>query len=36
MNDAQYQKGVEQFTRMVGEDKIDDLRARFQSLSPRL
>ncbi len=34
MNDEQYQRGVEQFARMVGEDQIDALRQRFQQLSP--
>lgn len=34
MNDEQYQRGVAQFAQMVGEDKIDVLRARFQQLSP--
>lgn len=34
MNDAEVQKGVEQFAKMVGEDKIDALRARFAELSP--
>ena len=34
MNDEQYQRGVAQFAQMVGEDKIDALRARFQQLSP--
>ncbi|MEM7131846.1 MAG: carboxymuconolactone decarboxylase family protein [Chloroflexota bacterium] len=34
MNDEQYQLGVEQFAKMVGQEKIDDLRARFAHLSP--
>ena len=34
MNDEQVQNGADQFARMVGEDKIDDLRARFAELSP--
>lgn len=34
MNDEQYEKGVDQFAKMVGEDKIDALRARFSELSP--
>jgi len=34
MNEEQYQRGVEQFARMVGEDQIDALRARFAELSP--
>jgi len=34
MNDEQYQRGIDQFAQMVGEDKIDALRARFQNLSP--
>lgn len=34
MNDDQYQRGLAQFTQMVGEDKIDALRARFAQVSP--
>lgn len=34
MDDEQYQRGIAQFAQMVGEDKIDALRARFQQLSP--
>ena len=34
MEEKQYQKGVEQFARMVGAENIDALRQRFQSLSP--
>jgi 4-carboxymuconolactone decarboxylase len=34
MDDAQVQKGIEQFARMVGEEHIDALRERFASLSP--
>jgi len=34
MNDEQYEKGVTQFAKMVGEDKIDTLRTRFSELSP--
>lgn len=34
MNDEQYQRGVDQFAQMVGEDKIDALRVRFAQLSP--
>ena len=34
MDDEQYRRGVEQFAKMVGEDKIDALRERFHQLSP--
>ncbi len=34
MNDEQYQRGLAQFTQMVGEDKIEALRARFAQVSP--
>ena len=34
MEDEQYQRGVEQFAKMVGEDKIDALRDRFRHVSP--
>ncbi len=34
MDEVQYQKGVEQFAQMVGRGKIDELRERFQALSP--
>ncbi len=34
MDDAQYQKGVEQFAQMVGREKIDALCKKFQALSP--
>jgi len=34
MDEAQYQKGVEQFAQMVGSEKIDALREKFQALSP--
>ena len=34
MLDEQYQKGIEQFSKMVGHDKIDSLREKFRSLSP--
>ena len=34
MNEEQYQRGIEQFTQMVGEDRIEALRARFQQSSP--
>ena len=34
MDEVQYQKGVEQFAQMVGHGKIDELRERFQALSP--
>ena len=34
MDEVQYQKGVEQFAQMVGRGKIDELRERFQVLSP--
>ena len=34
MNEDQYRKGIEQFAQMVGRSSIDDLRARFQALSP--
>ena len=34
MDEVQYKKGVEQFAQMVGRGKIDELRERFQALSP--
>ena len=34
MDEAQYQKGVEQFAQMVGREKIDAIREKFQALSP--
>jgi len=34
MDDAQYQRGIEQFAKMVGEEQIGALRERFASLSP--
>lgn len=34
MLEEQYQKGVEQFSKMVGADKIDELREKFKALSP--
>ncbi len=34
MDEAQYQKGVEQFAQMVGREKIDALCEKFQALSP--
>ena len=34
MDEAQYQKGIEQFAQMVGREKIDALREKFQALSP--
>ena len=34
MNEAQYQKGVEQFAQMVGCENIDALRQKFRALSP--
>jgi 4-carboxymuconolactone decarboxylase len=34
MDEAQYQKGVDQFAKMVGREHIDALRERFQALSP--
>ncbi len=34
MNEDQYRKGIEQFAQMVGRSSIDELRARFQALSP--
>ena len=34
MNDQQYQRGIDQFAQMVGDDKIDALRERFHSVSP--
>ena len=34
MDEAQYQKGVEQFAQMVGRENIDALREKFQALSP--
>ncbi len=34
MNDEQYERGVAQFAQMVGEEKIEALRARFAELSP--
>lgn len=32
--DDQYQQGIAQFAQMVGDDKIDALRARFAQVSP--
>ena len=34
MENAQYERGIEQFAKMVGEEHIDALRERFASLSP--
>lgn len=34
MTDEQYQQGIEQFARMVGDDQIDALRERFRQVSP--
>ena len=34
MDEAQYQKGVEQFAQMVGRENIAALREKFQALSP--
>ncbi len=34
MTNEQYQRGIEQFTQMVGEAQIEQLRARFQQVSP--
>ena len=34
MDDQNYQRGIDQFAQMVGVDKIDALRARFESVSP--
>ena len=34
MEDELYQRGVDQFAKMVGEDKIDALRERFRHVSP--
>jgi 4-carboxymuconolactone decarboxylase len=34
VDDTQYNKGVKQFAKMVGEEHIDALRARFAGLSP--
>ena len=34
MLEEQYQKGVEQFAKMIGRDKIDGLREKFRALSP--
>ena len=34
MTDEQYQNGIAQFARMVGEEHIDALRQRFQQVSP--
>jgi 4-carboxymuconolactone decarboxylase len=34
MEKAQYEKGVVQFSRMVGEEHVDALRERFAGLSP--
>jgi 4-carboxymuconolactone decarboxylase len=34
MNDDQVRQGIEKFTRMVGAERIDALRERFQALSP--
>ena len=36
MLEEQYQKGVEQFSKMIGTNKIDELREKFRSLSPDL
>ena len=34
MTEEQYEAGITQFAQMVGEERIDALRARFQSVSP--
>jgi alkylhydroperoxidase/carboxymuconolactone decarboxylase family protein YurZ len=34
MTDEQYQQGIAQFSRMVGEDQIEALRERFRQVSP--
>lgn len=34
MTEDQYHEGIAQFTQMVGADNIDELRARFQAVSP--
>ncbi len=34
MLEEQYRKGVEQFAKMIGTDKIDELREKFRALSP--
>jgi 4-carboxymuconolactone decarboxylase len=34
MTDEQYQRGIEQFTQMVGETQIESLRERFRQVSP--
>jgi alkylhydroperoxidase/carboxymuconolactone decarboxylase family protein YurZ len=34
MTDEQYQSGIAQFARMVGEENIDGLRQRFRQVSP--
>lgn len=34
MDDQQYQRGIDQFAQMVGDDKIDALRERFRAVSP--
>ena len=34
MLEEQYQKGVEQFSKMVGADRINKLREKFSELSP--
>jgi alkylhydroperoxidase/carboxymuconolactone decarboxylase family protein YurZ len=34
MTDEQYQQGLAQFSRMVGEDQIEALRERFRQVSP--
>lgn len=34
MLEEQYQKGVEQFSKMIGTDEIDGLREKFRALSP--
>ena len=34
MNDQQYEKGIEQFSKMVGGEDINDLREKFKALSP--
>lgn len=34
MSDSHYRRGVDQFAKMVGKDKIDELRTSFSKLSP--
>ena len=34
MLEEQYQRGIEQFSKMIGTNRIDELREKFRSLSP--